>query len=335
MFRFSFETSPRNDSKPELPQLTKRALPNMETGKSYSLEDLRDQERFSRLFKEKSYLGKGADGLVMAFEHRASKDVVAVKMPNVSRRKDTVVCAHLTREVINLTTLGKHDNLSSMINYSRDWKPYGPAIFFQMCEMGDVDNYRKLWCLQQYKQAKSPRPAEATVWKLLSDMALAIDYMNTLPGGPQVHNDIKPLNILVAYPTGWKSADGIPMEPVFKLTDFARMTPFPVPTSTHYTEWAGTPEYSPNRPEDNTMRPSKDIWSLGATLQDFALGILPIQSRQSFIWDRKRKGLPHPQAWDDETWHEQRWRERVPTVFRPLNASKDDLFNRYDVPDPP
>ena len=82
MFRFSFETSPRIDSKPELPQLTKRTLSDMETGKSYSLENLRDYRRFSRLFKAIKDLGHGADGQVTACEHIGSKKVVAVKTPH-------------------------------------------------------------------------------------------------------------------------------------------------------------------------------------------------------------------------------------------------------------
>jgi serine/threonine protein kinase len=140
-----------------------------------------------------------------------------------------------------------------------------------------------MWCDQQRKKGKLGRPSEATVWKLLRDVSLALDYMHNKFPKRYVHNDIKPANILVTFPQCWKLLDGAPAKPVFQLTDFARMVAFPTPRNTDPNSSIGTWEYSPNGRENTTMRPSRDIWALGCTLQRFALGIEAVESHEDFI----------------------------------------------------
>jgi serine/threonine protein kinase len=320
MSGFSFTASPRIDSM----QVTTPTAPTMNTNQSFSLEDLRDYKRFGRLFRAKQYLGAGADGTVTAFEHIESKEVIAVKTPHGAKAHPS---SQLIREVESLKFLGKHDHVSYLISYSRNYFPRAPALFFQLCELGDVESYRHKVRSQQVEQGKSQRPYEATLWKLLKDMSLALDYMHNKLPNVYCHNDVKPSNILVAYPAGWKAPDGIPMEPVFKLTNFARMTPFPVPADTNPNDYAGTYEYAPNQPEVLIMKPSRDIWSLGATLQWLALGIHPVQSRKAFIRVLEYQGKPPPDMRDRNA-----WRKALPTIYRPLNVDKDDLFYHHDLP---
>ena len=299
----------------------------MRTDQTFSLEDLRDYRRFERLFRVKQHVGAGADGTVTSFEHIESKEVIAVKTPHGATSYPS---SQLIREVESLKILGKHDHVSCMMAYSRNYFPRAPAIFFQSYELGDVEFYRHKVRTQQFEQGKSQRPHEATLWKLLKDMSLALDYMHNKLPICYCHNDVKPSNILVAYPAGGRALDGVPMEPVFKLTDFARMTPFPVPTDTDPNDYVGTYEYAPNQPEVLTMKPSRDIWSLGATLQWLALGTHPVQSRESFIRELEYQGKPLSDKRDRNA-----WRAALRTVYRPLNVDKDDLFYRHDVLAPP
>jgi serine/threonine protein kinase len=332
---FSFVPSAQNnDSMSNMLQNTEQLqnTSTIDTTQGYSLEDLRDYGRFSKLFVEKRKLGAGADGAVYEYEHVYSKALVAVKRPH--GLQPTPV-SQLIAEIDSLMSLGNHPHLASMITFSMNFEPRGPAIFLEVCELGDVHSYRKMWLDQQYKRGKSERPHEATVWKLLKDMSLALDYMHTKLPKVYVHNDVKPANILVTFPSGWKLSDGIPVEPVFKLTDFARMVSFPNPPNTNPDSFIGTWEYSPNGAENLTMRPSRDIWALGGTLQRFALGIDPVQSRQAFVFRRQFDRKPYPNPRDRGAWNRDEVRRDFKRMYRPLNATVETLMYQYDVADPP
>jgi serine/threonine protein kinase len=326
---FSFVPSAQDDNVSNMLQ----TISTMDTTQGYSLEDLRNYHCFSKLFVEKRKLGAGADGAVYEYEHIYSKALVAVKRPHGLQ---PAPASQLIAEIDSLMSLGNHPHLASIITFSMNFEPRAPAIFLPVCELGDVHSYRKIWLDQQYKRGKSERPHEATVWKLLKDMSLVLDYMHTkLPKGPYVHNDVKPANILVTFPQGWKLSDGIPVEPVFKLTDFARMVSFPNPPNTKPDSFIGTWEYSPNGAENLSMRPSRDIWALGATLQRFALGIEPVQSRKAFIFRRQFERKPYPDPRDRGAWNRDEVRKDFKRMYRPLNATVETLMYQCDVADPP
>ncbi|KAJ4381152.1 hypothetical protein N0V86_003499 [Didymella sp. IMI 355093] len=136
----------------------------------------------------------------------------------------------------------------------------------------------------------------------------------------------------------YNEANILPEEPLFKLSDFARLTPSPTPIGRPGKGFDGTYEYAPPKQERAApILPSADIWSLGATLQYMAFGIPPTQSRKAFIWSRKGAGKSHPDLHDQIGWMSDYWREHVPVVFRPINLPTSVLLEHYnlshDIPD--
>jgi serine/threonine protein kinase len=312
----------------------KRKKKNMKP--SFQTDELKDYTKFSELYTQKAWLGDGGDGEVFAYEHKTSKALIAVKTPHAhnTATKSRQATKRLEVEIANLTILRQHEHIAGMLAWSGNHLPAAPAIFLPLCELGDLLHYIADWKTQQFHQSKSTiRISEVTVWKCLHDMALALDYMhNKYDNFGYVHNDVKPENILVDYPQGWNRQDGIPDEPVFKLTDFARMTRYPLPygeKSKNY--YLGTPEYAPPLSEQCGQRPSADIWALGATLQTLALSVFPVQSREAFVDSRRKSKEPAPILIDDGAWKKEGWRALIPTVYRPLSATQDELVKDHDV----
>ncbi|CAE7025464.1 hypothetical protein P3342_005596 [Pyrenophora teres f. teres] len=291
------------------------------------LFDLRDYLRFRDTYWHICKLGAGGDGTVNLWKHRRSGAFVAVKTPN--QTKNPKPCPRLIKEAKNLERLGKHPQIIEMLTYSETFKPRGPAVFLEYAPLGDMLSYQEKLLMQQAKQKKPQQMPESTICKLLSDMGLALGFVH---GKGFMHTDFKPENILVCPPDGWADNNEIPVIPVFKLTDFSRMATFPLPfDAPEY--YCGTPEYAPPLSEQVSVRPSGDLWSLGCTIQTFALCMIPTQSKQAFIADRQKAGKTHPALLDERAWNQPQWRRILPTVYRPLNVTKLELVQDWDVPD--
>lgn len=288
---------------------------------------------FQQSFTRRELLGSGGDGTVYKYTHSYSNLVVAIKRPLSSLGKCNKTILH---EIATLEFLGHHPHIVTMLASSTRNYGVGVAIVMECCKLGDLIRYRELWCKQERARGKPERPSELTVWKLLRDMSLGLDYLHNKKNIRYVHNDFKPGNILVTYPEDWKKEDGVPAEPVFKITDFGRLTPFPTVQGFQTTHFKGTPEYAPPFEERRgAVRPSADIWGLGATIQLFVLGALPTISRETFIKSRQEAGENYPRASDHAAWRSDEWRWRIPTLYRPLNVSKEVLKKEYDLASPP
>ncbi|KAL7773649.1 hypothetical protein CFE70_003615 [Pyrenophora teres f. teres 0-1] len=53
----------------------------------------------------------------------------------------------------------------------------------------------------------------------------------------------------------------------------------------------------------------------------------------AFIADRQKAGKTHPALLDERAWNQPQWRRILPTVYRPLNVTKLELVQDWDVPD--
>lgn len=77
------------------------------------------------------------------------------------------------------------------------------------------------------------RMSEIIMCKLFRDIALALDHLHNGLDKRHVHNNFKPQNALAPRTIGYSEKNRLPEEPVFKLSDFARLTPFPLPNAQH------------------------------------------------------------------------------------------------------
>jgi serine/threonine protein kinase len=284
---------------------------------------------FIQGFRRHKMLGNGGDGTVESYRHLSSEEEVAVKTPR--NEKYSSVNA-IESEIKNLKALGKHENISSMLAFSNDFQPIRPAIFYQVCDLGDLFTYMTLWSDQQTRMGQPKQIAENTVWKLFRDMIMGLDFLHNGHSIGFVHNDFKPENILVLTPPD-HIPGLLPAQPIFKITDFARLSMFPTPLGHTPEKWSGTYEYGPPRCERaGPTGPSVDMWGLGATIQTFALDIMATQSRRAFIKDRVASGSSHPDITDAKAWGHDYWRARLPVIYRPLHATREVLFKDWDVP---
>ncbi len=284
--------------------------------------------RFHKYWHHQKILGEGADGVVHLYQQTKQRDMcVAVKLPRCRSARDD-----LEQEILNMRIIGRHEHILGLCFATEDWYPYGPAIFLPYCDLGNIIDYRRSWCAQQRWEGQPERISEITMWKLFKDMVLALEYLHSQLGTRYVHNDFKPANILAVVPPDQDGCHILPEEPIFKLSDFARLTPWPTPKGKPEQCFEGTPEYAPPIQEQIApVHPSADIWGLGATLQYMALGIVPVQSREAFIRERKAKGKLYPELGDRFEWASEYWRSRIPTIFRPINVPLMVLQKDYDL----
>ncbi|KAF2029084.1 kinase-like protein [Setomelanomma holmii] len=291
-----------------------------------TVKDLKDSEAFSKVFVKQDKLGEGGDGMVHSYRHRSTGDVIAVKVPN-----DKKEIASLELEAFYLDGLGQHNHIVEFLGYNEHHGPLGPAMFMRVADLGSLGHYRDALCKQQRQRGRPGQPDELTIWKLLRDMTLALDFLHNHFQSAYVHRDVKPGNILVRTPDGYDTTAGIPTVPIFVLADFSRLTPHPTPEGETPKRWNGTPEYAPSPAERRSqVKPCTDIWRLGATIQDFALGKSPHQSKVDFMLDQKMQGLRHPNLDDRETWAKTQWQYARPVIWRPINAPPEQYAYMRD-----
>ncbi|KAH7090352.1 kinase-like domain-containing protein [Paraphoma chrysanthemicola] len=299
---------------------------------SWAISDLKNPVQFEKLFEESGEIGEGTDGTVTVYTHRHTAEFIAVKTPRYdlssSNHEESII-----REIRNLAILGRHEHISSMLTFTQNFRfDQGPAIFFQLCDLGDLDHYVYKWKRRETTHGRPERLLEITILKLLRDVGLGLDYLHNGLTKSYVHVDLKPANILVLTPPGFADpGDAIPALPTFKITDFARLIIYPLHPAKSLSFWPGTYLYSPP-PAERTragFTPAVDMWSLGAAIQHIALGIKPRQSRAAFIVSRKRKGQKYPTL--DEDLSKWPWRDVIPTVYRPLDTTCAELREKWDV----
>ncbi|KAF3052179.1 hypothetical protein E8E11_006864 [Didymella keratinophila] len=282
-------------------------------------------------FVKRKHLGWGSDGEVPAFLHYPFKRLIAVKVPHPDSILASIFITKEAKALKVMGSYGKHKNINHMISYQ---STYGatlwPAIFLDYAEFGSLCHYRRAWCKQEAQNKAPVDIPEPTVWKLFKDIILALDFVHNKC--EFIHRDVKPDNILVTRsPTGYGSV--VPKIPVFKLADFSRAVAYPsLEFGGRMYEWAGSLNYAPPLAEHRAnvpARPSGDMGSFGATLQKFALGVLPVQSRKDFVEQMQNMQEPHPKLDDDGTiW--MKYDCRLGAAYRPLNLQASMLAKFYD-----
>jgi serine/threonine protein kinase len=216
-----------------------------------------------------------------------------------------------------------------MLTYCDDFQATSSyAIFFNVCDLGSLRNYKHQWHAQQkLKNGSSDGIPEITLMKMMRDVSLGLDFLHNSQSTGYVHNDLKPDNILVVTPPDYTAGD-IPAEPIFKITDFGCSTKVGEPK-----RHRGTYEFAPPEVErKGPLKPSIDIWALGATIQQFALDLRPTESRETVIrrLQLEKKSAPDPN--NNKEWGTDHWRGHRYAIYRPINATYQQLRDEYDVP---
>ncbi|KAJ4356325.1 uncharacterized protein N0V89_004357 [Didymosphaeria variabile] len=272
----------------------------------------KDAQIFRSTFTFKGEVAAGVDGTVSHWKKRTTGHSVAVKTANSGR--STI----LQKEIAVLKKVPPYEHIVSLLTHFQEWQPVGPALVFELAEYGDMISYRKALRMQEGGDGVP----EMTLWKFLRDMSLGLDWLHNRIGEPHVHGDLKPDNVLVFSPPGWQSQD-VPLLPTFRICDVSRL----LPLSENGT-FRGTYEFGPPFAERRVKQtPCGDVYSIGASMQWFALGILPVMSNAEFIKMKKLEGGAIPSLHDLK--HNEAWRAELPPEYRPLDASID--FQKHNM----
>jgi serine/threonine protein kinase len=302
---------------------------------------LLDPEAFHKEYKHSRFLASGTDGEVAKWSHnRIPGRCVAVKTTYATpgsfyfRSQSEALKKEL--EVLRIISRPGHPNIVGLLGW-QDAVGAPWEVYYEYCELGSAAHYGDN--LRSELTESADWIPEETVWKLFLDMSRGLHYIHDEMAdaslGRLTHGDFKPCNILVTRsesdPTGTLN-----WLPTFKIADFGRASWYKTSHQLNeYNEWNGTPEYAPPRDEIKAMppTPAMDIWSLGATIQDFALGIRPVQSIESFCQDfLKENGVDLLAKASPIDFHDQKWRKKIQVKVRPLNVAPDTMRQLWDWP---
>jgi serine/threonine protein kinase len=273
-------------------------------------------------------IAHGGEGAVSLWKNKSSETLIVVKKPVANNKS---VKHALKEEVRAMEKLGEHPHIVRFLGAADDWPKVAPALFYDYCELGDVQQYNKTL----FKAGKWI--SEMTLWKFIVDTSKGLDYLHNDFGISYVHGDLKPSNILVCRSPNDNAE--LPTMPTFKLADISHLKAYKPrqPKYQHPSIYQGTWEYAPPMEERNArLAPPVDIWAIGASLQTLAWGILPVKSNEAIRKEMKAQGYPcltdaQIQAW---RYNDEFRRTKLPFVWRPLNASPNDQLQKYDMRHP-
>jgi len=192
-------------------------------------------------------LGEGAFGKV----YKETMAVAVKKIENFNNKEGAV------KEVQTLMSL-KHKNIIKC--YGHHFEDNGRRLCIVL-EFADRGTFTKI-ITEEAQKPGSVYFEEWNIWRTLSHLSSALDYLHTLPQ-PILHRDLKPDNIL-----GWRDpANGLI---VLKLADFGlvKLLDENAQGDFYAQTFCGTPTYM--APEVWTNHKgytfSADIWSLGCIM---------------------------------------------------------------------
>ncbi|KAF1966237.1 kinase-like protein, partial [Bimuria novae-zelandiae CBS 107.79] len=271
-------------------------------------------------FQRQKHIHSGSDGSVSEWKHPSTGYVVAVKEPKPGR-------SHMLKKEFEVFELiPEHANIVQLFGCIEDWSPAAPALVLELAQT-DLNEYRYMLLENEL------RVPEMTLWKLMRDVSSGLAWLHNHCSKPFVHGDIKPENILVFDPPNWDGKN-LPLVPIFKICDIGRMKPA---TKGDFIQFDGTPEFGPPIDERaSSQTPAVDMWSLGASIQWFALGFYPHMLMSDFVEYARQEFQVQLTEQDLKGEGYNKWRNHLPTMYRPLNASievqKDVLKLKSTVP---
>ncbi|KAJ4458881.1 putative Serine/threonine-protein kinase Nek2 [Paratrimastix pyriformis] len=197
---------------------------------------------------------------------KADGKVFACKQINYGRMSDKEKCL-LVNEVNILREL-RHPNIVRYYDRIIDKSNAKIYIFMEFCDGGDLGAIIKK-CIDEHTQID-----EEIIWRILSQMLLALAECHRHRPNAILHRDIKPRNIFLNQ------------QKIAKLGDFG-LARILHDNSMAFT-FCGSPYYmSPEQTSDAPYNEKTDIWSLGCVIYELAALRPPFQATTQQALARK------------------------------------------------
>ncbi len=254
-----------------------------------------------------SEIGKGNFGTITKILRKSDKKILVWKELDYSQMSEKEK-QQLVNEVNILREL-KNQNIVRYYDRIIDKKNTKIYIIMEYCEGGDLS--------QLIKRCKKKKESiqEDIIWKIFTQVILAIHYIHNFKSGKILHRDIKPSNIF------------LDKENNIKLGDFGLSRELSEKSKFAYSH-VGTPYYmSPEQIDELKYNEKSDIWSLGCFLYELVTFHPPFQAKNQIQLANKIKSGKVERinfCYSEELWRIINWMLNVNYNLRP---SSEDLLN--------
>ena len=256
-------------------------------------------------------IGKGNFGRISKIIRKSDKKTLIWKELDYGqmseKEKEQIVSE------VNILRELKHPNIVRYYDRIIDKKHSRIYIIMEYCEGGDLN--------QLIKRCKKTGEfiAEDIIWKIFTQVLLAIHVIHNHKEGKILHRDIKPSNIFLDKDNNVKLGDfGLSRE----LSDQSKFA---------YSH-VGTPYYmSPEQIDETKYNEKSDIWSLGCFLYELTTFHPPFEAKnQIMLAMRIKSGKVEKinKRYSEELWRVITWMLTVNYNNRP---SSEDLLNIPEV----
>jgi NIMA (never in mitosis gene a)-related kinase len=258
-----------------------------------------------------SHIGKGNFGTITKILRKQDKKVLVWKELDYGKMSEKEK-QQLVSEVNILREL-KNQNIVRYYDRIIDKKNLKIYIIMEYCEGGDLG--------QLIKRCKKTKEtiAEDVIWKIFTQVVLAVHYIHNFKSGKILHRDIKPSNIF------------LDKENNVKLGDFGLSRELSEESKFAYSH-VGTPYYmSPEQIDECKYNEKSDIWSLGCFLYELVTFHPPFEAKNQIQLANKIKSGKVERInkiYSEELWRVITWMLNVKFEFRP---SSDELLNIPEI----
>ena len=213
-------------------------------------------------------LGRGNFGKISKIMRKSDKKILIWKELDYSQMSEKEKEQIVTE--VNILRELKHPNIVRYYDRIIDKKQSKIYIIMEYCVGGDINQLIKT-CKKSNEYI-----AEDIIWKIFTQVLLAVHAIHTHKEGRIIHRDIKPSNIFLDKDNNIKLGDfGLSRE--LSESKFA------------YSH-VGTPYYmSPEQIEETKYNEKSDIWSLGCFLYELATFKPPFQAKNQLMLAMKIK----------------------------------------------
>ena len=254
-----------------------------------------------------SQIGRGNFGNISKIMRKSDKKILIWKElyygQMTEKEKEQIVTE------VNILRELKHPNIVRYYDRIIDKKQSKIYIIMEYCEGGDIS--------QLIKRCKKSNEyiAEDIIWKIFTQVLLAIHAIHTHKEGKILHRDIKPSNVFLDKDNN------------IKLGDFGLSRELSMESKFAYSH-VGTPYYmSPEQIDETKYNEKSDIWSLGCFLYELTTFKPPFQAKNQIMLAMRIKSGKFEKI--NKRYSEELW--RVISLMLNVNYEKrpstDELLN--------